>query len=92
MTLVLPEGLDFARRTPTFDETSVPAGLRAAHKVADRVWGRLLVESGELGFVFEDEPGHVRRLGTGDDQVIPPGRLHHVVVDGPVRFHVEFHR
>jgi tellurite resistance-related uncharacterized protein len=88
----LPGGLELQRTTPTFDETSTPLGLRAAHAVADGVWGRLIVESGSLGFVFEDTPGDVRIVAAGEHQLIPPARLHHVVIDGPVRFAVEFHR
>ena len=88
----LPDGLQLQRTTPTFDETSTPRGLRAAHAVADGVWGRLIVESGSLGFVFEDAPDDLRTVAAGEHQVIPPARLHHVVIDGPVRFAVEFHR
>ncbi len=80
------------RTTPTFDETSTPAGLRAAHQVAEGVWGRVVIESGSLGFVFEDAPDELRMMHTGEQQIIPPARLHHVVIDGPVRFNVEFHR
>lgn len=90
--LRLPDGLTLQRTTPTFDEQSTPAGLRAAHSVADSVWGRVMVTSGSLGFVFEDTPDEVRRVGAGEHQVIPPARLHHVVIDGPVQFAVEFHR
>ena len=88
----LPDGVMLQRTTSTFDEHSTPAGLLRAHAVADGVWGRLIVEAGSLGFVFEDTPGDVRTLIAGEHQVIPPLRLHHVVVDGPVRFAVEFHR
>lgn len=88
----LPAGLTLQRTTPTFDETSTPKGLRAAHAVAEGVWGRLRVSVGSLGFVFEDTPDDVRTVGAGEHQLIPPGRLHHVVIDGPVRFAVEFHR
>jgi tellurite resistance-related uncharacterized protein len=31
-------------------------------------------------------------LRSGDSQVIPPGRLHHLVIDHPVAFRIEFHR
>ena len=88
----LPVGLTVQRTTPTFDEHSTPAGLRAAHSVAAGVWGRLVVEQGSVGFVFEDAPDDVRTVAAGEHQVIPPSRLHHVVIDGPVRFAVEFHR
>jgi tellurite resistance-related uncharacterized protein len=88
----LPTGLELQRTTPTFDENSTPKGLRAAHAVADDVWGRLIVESGSLGFVFEDTLDDVRTVAAGEHQVIPPARRHHVVINGPVRFAVEFHR
>ena len=88
----LPDGLTLQRTTPSFDEHSTPAGLRRAHQVAPDVWGRLVVESGSVGFVFEDEPDVVRVVAAGDRQVIPPEVLHHVVVDGPVQFAVEFYR
>ena len=88
----LPPGLALQRTTPTFDEQSTPPGLRAAHAIATGVWGRLVVEGGSLGFVFEDTPDEVRTLAAGSHQVIPPERSHHVIIDGPVRFAVEFHR
>ena len=88
----LPSGLTLQRTTPTFDEDTTPPGLRAAHSIAAGVWGRLVVHDGSLRFVFEDAPGQVRVLAVGEQQVIPPERLHHVIIDGPVRFAVEFHR
>jgi tellurite resistance-related uncharacterized protein len=98
----LPDGLELERTTKDFDERSVPSGLLSAHRVANGVWGRLVVISGELTFVFESDPGDVaggsddldRRttVGEGGLQVIPPGRLHHVELTGPVTFRIEFHR
>lgn len=88
----LPEGLTLQRTTPVFDEHSTPARLLAAHSIAEGVWGRLVVEAGELGFVFEDAPDERRTILAGERQVIPPARPHHVEIGGPVRFAVEFHR
>jgi tellurite resistance-related uncharacterized protein len=98
----LPEGLELERVTREFDERSVPAGLLSAHRVASGLWGRLVVTSGEISFVFEDGSGDGagveddlewrRTVRTGEHVVIPPGRLHHVVVTGPVTFRIEFHR
>lgn len=91
--LRLPDGLRRSRITPEFGEHSVPAGLLAEHRVADGVWGRLVVSSGSLHFVFEDsEPIEPRTVGAGEVQVIPPARPHHLELVGPVTFHVEFHR
>lgn len=88
----LPGGLELARTTPTFDAASVPAGLTRAHRIAPGVWGRLVVTSGSLRFVFEDDQNGSRTVTAGEHQVIPPDRPHHVEVVGPVRFAVEFHR
>ena len=88
----LPDGLELARTTPTFDETNVPAGLLAAHQVAEGVWGRLVVHTGSLTFRFDDEPDTPLRVAAGGHVVIPPATPHHVEVDGPVTFAVEFHR
>jgi tellurite resistance-related uncharacterized protein len=90
--LALPDGVELVRITPTFDESSVPEGLRAAHQVADGVWGRLVVTSGSVGFTFDDRPELIRSVEVGEVQVIPPGRLHRLVVEGPVALAVEFHR
>ena len=90
----LPPGCSLVRTTPEFDEHTVPTGLLRAHRVADGVWGRLVVRAGSLSFGFDDEAPDAtdRVVAAGGSQVIPPGRSHHVSVDGAVRFVVEFHR
>ena len=88
----LPDGVELVRVTDDFDETNHPAGILRAHRVADGVWARLVVRHGEMGFVFEDTPGEQRRVTPQHPQVIPPARLHHVVISGPVTFALEFYR
>lgn len=88
----LPDGLEYVRTTDVFDNDTMPAGLRRAHRVAEGVWGRLVVHSGQLTFVFDDQPHQPIRLVAGGKIAIPPGRLHHVEPDGPATFAVEFHR
>lgn len=92
MSIELPDGLEHVRTTDTFDHDHHPAGLRRAHRVADGVWARLVVRTGALSFVFEDDPSHMIDVAAGASQVIPPGRLHHVDIAGPVTFALEFHR
>jgi len=93
----LPPDTTYVRTTPTFNETSVPAGLLGQHRVADSTWGVLTVHSGSLTFVF-DEPGddgadgEIHHLGEGDQLIIPPRRLHHLELDGAATFDVAFHR
>jgi tellurite resistance-related uncharacterized protein len=88
----LPADLELVRTTEVFDNDSVPAGLLRAHQVAEGVWGRLVVHTGRVRFVFEDLPERPIELGTGQDQVIPPLRLHHLELDEPATFAVEFYR
>lgn len=99
----LPDGLQHARTTPTFDQDTVPDGLLGSHRTGAGVWGRLVVASGSVRFTFEEEhegpdeqrsgdPASARRLVAGEHQVIPPDRPHRVILDGPVSFAVEFHR
>ena len=93
MTLpTLPDGLQLVRTTDVFDETTVPAGLLRAHRVADGVWGRLVVHTGSVTFVFDDDPEHPLTVVAGDSVVIPPTRQHHVELTAPATFAVEFHR
>lgn len=88
----MPDGLELVRTTDVFDQNSVPAGLLRSHRVADGVWGRLVVHSGAVTFVFDDEPDRPIRVGAGGAVAIPPARQHHVELDGAATFAVEFYR
>lgn len=92
MNEALPSDLEYVRTTDTFDEGDHPAGLLRDHHVAAGVWGRLVVHTGELRFVFEDDADHPIAVSAGTSQVIPPSRRHHVEFTGPVTFAIEFHR
>ncbi|HTO00931.1 MAG TPA: DUF1971 domain-containing protein, partial [Microthrixaceae bacterium] len=71
---------------------SVPAGLLRAHRVADGVWGQLVMSTGRVRFVFEDSADEPIIVEAGGSVAIPPGRHHHVEFDGPATFAVEFYR
>lgn len=88
----LPAGLEHVRTTDAFDVDTVPPGLLRAHRVAEGVWGRLVVRTGRVTFVFDDEPDAPIVVEAGGAVAIPPGRQHHVELDGPATFAVEFHR
>ncbi len=88
----IPDGFTLTRTTDVFDNDTVPAGLLRAHRVADGVWGRLVVHAGVVRFVFEDTPNEAIAVAAGDAVVIPPARPHHVELDGVARFAVEFYR
>ena len=88
----LPAGLEHVRTTDVFDITTAPAGLLRAHRVADGVWGNLVVHTGAVTFVFDDEPDHPIAVQAGDAVAIPPARQHHLELDEPATFAIEFHR
>ena len=90
-TRSLPHDAVLVRTTAVFDEESVPAGLLRAHRIADGVWGRLVVYRGTLDFLFEDEPNAPITLTAGERLVIPPAVPHRVVLTGSAAFAVEFH-
>ena len=86
----LPDGLDVVRTGGPFDATTLPAGLRKAHRVANGVWGRLRVIEGSAALTVETGPRLEVRLGAGNSQPIPPGVPHAVSVDGPVVLVLDF--
>jgi tellurite resistance-related uncharacterized protein len=88
----VPPGFELVRTTATFDNRTVPAGLLAVHRVADGVWGRLVVRSGRVTFVFDDDPDHPIGVDEGQAVAIPPGRAHHLELAEPATFAVEFYR
>lgn len=55
------------------------------------MWGGLIVHGGEVGFVFENDV-NTRTIAASGSITIPPGRPHHVVLDQPATFAVEFYR
>jgi len=91
----LPEGLISYRRTGTFTEATVPAKLLADHTTKEGSWGLIVVEEGALCYSVTD-PRRAQRetllTPLTPPAVIEPTILHHVVPQGPVRFHVEFWR
>lgn len=92
MNTQIPPGYELTRTTPTFDNQTVPAGLLGAHRVADGVWGRLVVHTGTVIFIFEDQPDAPIDVGPGGHVDIPPARLHHLELGEPATFAVQFYR
>lgn len=87
----LPAGLTAYKRTPVFDEQSLPAGLKRSHSTKAGVWGVIHIISGELLYRII-EPFSERRVDAASPRVvIQPQELHEVTPLGAVRFYVEFH-
>lgn len=88
----LPDNVAPYKRTPTFDETTLPDGLRNDHATKAGVWGLIHIETGRLRYEIS-ETGEVVELTPDAPQgVVEPEVRHRVAPVGKVRFFVEFHR
>lgn len=85
----LPDGLRPYKRTPVFDQTSLPAGLRRAHRTKPGVWAVIHVLEGRLRYRIL-EPAGERILSPDTPGIVEPDQPHEVEPIGPVRFFVEF--
>lgn len=91
----LPTGLTAYKRTASFTQVSIPAGLRQDHSTKDGVWGLICVEEGELRYVITDPrrpPEELCLTAKTPPGVVEPTILHFVEPSGEVRFHVQFLR
>jgi tellurite methyltransferase len=87
----LPEGLSLARTAGPFDESSLPAGLRRTHRVADATWGVLRVVEGVVGIAIETDPRIERMVHAGEQQPIPPAVPHLLTVERAFVVAVDFY-
>ncbi|WP_303720253.1 DUF1971 domain-containing protein [Malonomonas rubra] len=88
---ILPFGVNKVGSTPMLTEKTVPKGILKKHLAPKGKIGLLVVEEGSLQFVWEDSPDEILDADPEHPIVIWPERLHHVVVNDPVRFQVEFY-
>lgn len=78
------------KRTPVFDENSLPAALRNEHRTKVGVWGVIRVLDGRLRYVVLD-PVSERVLEPGHPGLVLPDQPHFVEPLGPMRMQVEFY-
>lgn len=87
-----PDGLVAYRRTPEFDERTIPAGIKREHATKLGVWGRIHVVAGALRYTVASPISRSFRLAAPASGIVVPQVRHHVAPDGAVRFFVEFWR
>ena len=87
-----PEGLEPHRRTPEFDERSIPGGLRSDHTTKRGVWARIHVLSGMLHYHVGTPIRRSFRVDPSAPAIVVPEVRHRVEPEGAMRFFVEFHR
>ena len=87
-----PIELEAYRRTPVFDESSIPAGLHRRQTTKPGVWARIHVLEGRLLFRLLEPSTSESYLTPERPGEVAPEVPHEVAVCGPVRFYVEFLR
>ena len=85
-----PDGLTSYKRTEELTEATVPAGFLREHSTKRGVWGKLHVTEGELKYCVQAPVNADFAVTAPEKAVIVPQMKHHLVIDGPVRFYVEF--
>jgi len=78
------------RTTPVFDETTLPAALRAEHRTKAGVWGVIRVLHGRLKLERLDD-GSEAILTPDNPGLVLPEQPHRVTPLGAVRMRVEFY-
>lgn len=86
----LPRDVTPYKRTPTFDQDTMPAGLRHEHRTKAGVWGLIQVIEGRLRYRIID-PSSEQVLSPERPGVVQPEQRHEVEPLGKVRFFVEFY-
>jgi cupin 2 domain-containing protein len=88
----LPLGSVAYRTIGPFDAQTLPAGLRAEHRLKEGTWGVLTLSEGSLRFVWDDDEGGADDLVAPARFVVPPQAPHHVEGDGPFTLTIAFCR
>lgn len=86
----LPENVTVYKRTPDFNQETIPAGLLKAHTTKEGTWGKICVSKGHLLYTIETEPQETIELTPDRYGVVEPQVPHHVEPLEEVQFHVEF--
>ena len=87
----LPDDFEPYKRTPQFDQASVPAALTRDHQTKAGVWARIRVERGRLRYVVESLAVDIE-ITSEEDGIVVPEVPHFVEPLGEVVFSVEFYR
>jgi tellurite resistance-related uncharacterized protein len=88
----LPNTVAPYKRTPEFDEQTVPKGLLHEHQTKESVWGTIVVLEGRLQYTITEPQTEVIILDANNIGIVEPTVRHQVKPLGKVRFYVEFHR
>lgn len=85
-----PEMVEPYRSTPVFDETTLPAALRARHTTKNGVWGIVRVLEGKVKLTYLEPPSEIV-LDSDTPGPLPPGQPHFVEPLGAMKMRVDFY-
>jgi len=88
----LPKNVKPYKRTPEFTELTVPAGLLKDHQTKEGVWGKIVILEGVLKYTILEPVKEEVMLSGEMSGVVEPKVLHHIALQGQVKFYVEFNR
>ena len=88
----LPSNVTAYKKTPEFDQDSVPAGLLHEHQTKAAVWGKIVILEGQLQYTINQPELEVMVLDVDRYGVVEPTVPHEVKPLGQVRFYVEFYK
>jgi len=88
----LPSDVAPYKRTPVFDEITVPKGLLNEHQTKESVWGKIVILEGRLQYTINEPVKESIILDSNLIGVVEPTIRHEVKPLGKVRFFVEFHK
>lgn len=89
--LEMPAHFVAYKKTPVFNEQTIPNGLRKDHTTATGVWGKIVILSGNLHYHI-DQWNLSFELSPGRHGTVSPGVLHYIKASADVQFYVEFYR
>jgi tellurite resistance-related uncharacterized protein len=88
----LPKNLEAYKKTPIFNQETVPTGLLKTHTTKKGTWGKINILSGKLLYVIETKEEESNELSISNFGVVEPEVPHHVKPLGEVKFFVEFYK
>lgn len=80
------------KKTPQFNQSTIPPALLQQHSTKVGSWGKIRVLSGQLRYQILTAPSEEQLLTPDLPGIIPPQVPHHVEPVGDVEFFIEFYQ
>lgn len=88
----LPSDVTAYKRTPTFNNDTVPEGLLNNHNTKAGTWGRITVIEGGILYTILEPATEEYELSVDVAGIVEPTVLHKIALREATSFYVEFYR